>query len=604
MTQQYPTYSGPLGINFHQGVATFRIWAPTAKQVVLVLGEVEKSMSKTPQGVWETPEVADVEGQEYVYRIEHENGEIVTTVDPYARAVTANGEKGVVVDVEKLLGEARRMPSFGDATEAIIYEAHVRDLTIRPDNGIKHKGKFLGLTEPGTRTAKGNLSGLDYLTHQGFTHLQLLPVYDFGSVDETGDLSYNAQYNWGYDPVHYNVPEGSYATNPHDPLCRLIEFKQLVDTLHDNGIRVIMDVVYNHVYETDTNPLQKTVPGYYFRMTETGKFHNATGCGNETASEQPMMRKFIVDSVVYWAKTFGLDGFRFDLMGIHDVDTMNAVRKALDEIDPGIIVIGEGWDLGNHPQGVKSAHQGHAQHMPRIGMFNDTYRDLVKGNNFEIQDRGFVSGLEGDTARRLFDALHPLDPSSSVVYNEAHDNWTMFDKLRGTAGLEHESENGLARRQALGTATQYLAKGILFLHAGQEFMRTKNGDENSYKSPDEINAFDYDRAARFAKESGMVRHLNKFRKEHEWTHSGVYVPEIWAAEGHHLSYRVYDAFGEKRDAIVMVNAGEHYWVHGLPSGVYKVHINDGTVFQNPQPITLKSEFGVGPLSVSVLERVE
>ena len=355
-------------------------------------------------GVWECRLSGDQDGAEYTYTLVFEAGGSGTeSVDPYARAVTANGQRGVVVNVDKLLGQATRMPSFGSASDAIIYELHVRDLTIGPENGITHKGKFLGLTEAGTRTAAGNLSGLDYIASLGVTHVQLLPVFDFGSVDETGDLRFGAQYNWGYDPVHYNVPEGSYATDPTNPTSRIQEFRQLVDAFHARGIRVIMDVVYNHVYDAADSPLERTVPGYYFRMRPDGGFYNGTACGNETASEQLMMRKFIVDSITYWATTFGLDGFRFDLMGIHDVDTMNAVRAAVDDIDPGIILLGEGWDLGHHPDGVVPAHHGNSRLMPGVSSFNDFYRDIIKGSNFILSDPGFVSGCVGS-----YDVCNPM----------------------------------------------------------------------------------------------------------------------------------------------------------------------------------------------------
>ncbi|MDO4761751.1 MAG: type I pullulanase [Corynebacterium sp.] len=601
MTDNYPVYHGELGALYNPEGTTFRLWAPTATDIKLHLPSGVYPLTQGTNGEWETYIEGDYHLAEYLYELTFPDGSTTTTVDPYARSVTANGHSGVVIDLHTLIPRSPRMPSFPDPTEAIIYEAHIRDLTISPTNGITHKGKFLGLTETGTRTTKGNLSGLDYLTNLGVTHIQLLPVFDFGSVDESGDLSFNAQYNWGYDPVHYNTPEGSYSTNPHDPTSRIIEFKQLIDTLHNHGLRVIMDVVYNHVYDVDTNPLQRTTPGYYFRQTPEGTWHNATGCGNETASERPMMRKFIVDSVVHWARTYGIDGFRFDLMGIHDVDTINAVRAALDDIDPGIIIIGEGWEMGNHPQGVRGANQKNASLIPRVGMFNDFYRDVVKGNNFTIGDSGFVSGGGGDLASKLFDALTPIDASQNVVYNEAHDNWTMFDKLVGTATLQGASISDIAKRHTLATATQYLARGIVFVHAGQEFLRTKLGEENSYKSPDSVNAFDYDRAAEFAKESGFLRHLNVFRRKYAWTRSSGYTPERLIAEGSHLSYRVADAFGKGRDAFVLINASEHPLVHSTPEGKYRVHITDGTVFHDPQPIELSGEYVVNPLRVVVLE---
>ncbi len=618
--QQY-FYDGELGVIFNRHATTFRLWAPTATNVTLLLHTGPYAgtlvMERGDRGQWETTLPHNVEGTEFTYLLKFADGQQVESVDPYAKAVTANGLRGVAVDVEKLLGPAKRMPSFGagNATSAILYEAHIRDLTIAPNNGITHKGKFLGLAESGTRTTHGNLSGLDYLESLNITHVQLLPVFDFGSVDETGDLSFGAQYNWGYDPIHYNVPEGSYATDPTDPTARITEFRQLVDAIHAKGIRVIMDVVYNHVYDTSLSPLEKTVPGYYFRLDDAGDFHNGTGCGNETASEQPMMRKFIIDSVLYWARTFGLDGFRFDLMGIHDIVTINTVRKALDEIDPGIIVIGEGWDMGNHPEGVLGANQNNSHLVPRVAMFNDYFRDLVKGSNFVAQIPGFVSGCPQSNATALYDALQGtpanrgyLEAAQSVIYNEAHDNWTMYDKLRGTHTLQWASEGDIIKRHELATSLQYVGRGIIFLHAGQEFLRTKNGDENSYKSPDHINVFDYDRAAHYQNQVNFVRALNRFRQHYTWLQETDYAviksaSELIVAEGLHLGFRVKNGFGLRRDALVLVNADHQHWAHQVDQGWYRVHINDGVVNLRPELIELSHEFVVPPLRLVVLEQI-
>lgn len=628
-------YEGSLGVRFRETYTIFRLWAPTAEGVRLHLHTGDKQgeydLVRGHQGVWETTIPAKLSGTEYTYEISFPSGAVNTTVDPYARAVTANGERGVIVDTLELLGNARRMPALSNPCDAVIYEAHVRDLTIGRKNGIKNKGKFVGLTEEGTKTTeRGNVSGLDYITSLGITHLQLLPIYDFGSVDETGNLGFGEQYNWGYDPVHYNVPEGSYSVDPSNPTLRLKELRQLVDTLHAKGIRVIMDVVYNHVYDVHTNPLQLTVPNYYFRMTEDGGFHNSTGCGNETASEQLMMRKFIIDSVVYWAKTFGFDGFRFDLMGIHDVDTMNAVRAALDEIDPSILIIGEGWEMGAHPKGVQGANMRNATLMPRIAVFNDSFRDVVKGSNFTIGDPGFVSGnawfkdssneddpwawptgaaralyrnmIGGQTVREFNGA------DQSVVYNEAHDNWTMFDKLSGTRTIEWVHEQEIVYRHVLATSIQLLSNGIVFIHAGQEFLRTKYGEENSYASPDHINFFDYDRAERFAGPVELFKNLIAFRKKWGFLRESDYRvinqrTSLIFASGLRLSFRVANAFGAGRNAIIMINGADSHWNHPVNQGYYRVHLNDGYVVEKPLPFVLDDEFVIAPINLTVLEEI-
>lgn len=645
-------FDGELGALCTVEQTVFRLWAPTASKVTLLLDAQEIPLRSGSRGSWEITVPGDWHGSRYRYRISFPYGVTHETVDPYARGANANGEWGFVVDVERLLGPAKRLPSFSCPGDAIIYEAHVRDLTICPTNGIKNKGKFLGLAEDGTRTEEGNLSGLDYIESLGITHLQLLPVYDFGSVDEAGDLSFDAQYNWGYDPVHYNCPEGSYSTDPNDPFARLTEFRALVDAAHAKGIRVIMDVVCNHVYEVETNPLERTVPGYYFRMTEEGSFHNATGCGNETASEQLMMRKFIVDSVTYWARTFGLDGFRFDLMGIHDVDTMNAVREALDEIDPGIIILGEGWSMGNHPEGVIGANQDNGYLMPGIAMFNDSFRDIIKGNNFFAGDAGFISGRaeyvdpntrelpshlpeivaaaikasqeqvaqvanERSAATMLYRNMigaqgvrRYLHAGQSVVYNEAHDNFTMFDKLSGTEWLAQAGHEEIARRHTLATGIQFFSHGIVFLHAGQEFLRTKGGDDNSYISPDSVNAFDYDRAGsnQYGWAVDYVRGLIELRKRYPEFRLTDYedingAHALLHSSGFNLSFRVDNGFGPGHDAIVGINAAQYGWPVRVQEGRYRVRVNDRVVFEDPEEIELHHEFVVPPLTLSVLEHL-
>ncbi|MCQ9351852.1 type I pullulanase [Corynebacterium sp. 153RC1] len=612
-------YTGPLGAQVTATGTEFTLWAPSAHEVAVNLESRTVPLTKGAQGQWYVHIPGVHEGERYSFTIDGRR-----TADPHARAATANGEQAVVVDVGKLLGPASRLPSFPDPGEAVIYEAHVRDLTISPDNGIGAKGKFLGLAEAGTRSSEGVPTGLDYIASLGVTHLQLLPVFDFGSVDETGDLSFGAQYNWGYDPVLYNVPEGSYATDPHDPFARLREFRALVDACHARGLRVIMDVVYNHVYDAGTNPLELVEPGTFFRMRTDGSFHDATACGNETASEHPMMRRFIVDSVVYWAETFGLDGFRFDLMGIHDVATMNAVREALDEIDPGILIIGEGWTMGNHEPGVIPADQNAGHLMPRIGMFQDTFRDVVKGSNFNLAGPGFVSGNPSyapdstlmdkkPAAKLLFDAMNGapegrnyLSAAQCVIYNEAHDNFTMFDKLRGTAGLEHAHEGEIARRHTLATSIQMLSRGIAFVHAGQELLRTKQGVENSYNAPDSINAFDYNRALTFPEQLEFFRELVAFRRRWGWVTESDYATiaattSLMEAEGLHLCYRVAGAF-DGEDALIVINADVTAWDirrHTSAHEGWVVHVADERVFTPARPWDQQP---VAPLSVLVLQR--
>ncbi|MBV7282072.1 type I pullulanase [Corynebacterium sp. TAE3-ERU30] len=635
-SQRYPYYSGPLGVvcdrhDPHAG-ADFYLWAPTARSVSLQLAPPQQprrspaagassaarvaaaepavyALKRGAHGSWHCRVDSDVWGWDYHYVLEFADYS-TTAVDPYATAVTANGVRGVVLDPAHLLPAVQRAPSFGALEDAVIYEAHIRDLTIGADNGITHKGKFLGLTEEGTRTAAGYPSGLDYLCSLGVTHVQLLPVSDFATVDETADLGFNAQYNWGYDPAHYNVPEGSYSTDPTDPAARIGEFRALVDALHARGLRVVMDVVYNHVYDATQHPLQRTVPGYFFRTDAEGQLSDGSFCGNETASERSMMRRYIVDSLCYWASTYGVDGFRLDLMGLHDVATIRAVRAALDAIDPGIVLLGEGWEMGNHPPESLGANQNNARLLPRVAMFNDTFRDVIKGGVFHADSRGFISG--GGGGQTLIDAhlgarttRTYLSAAQSVVYNEAHDNLTMYDKLLATGVSDP------ARRHALATEIQLLSRGVMFLHAGQEFCRTKHGVENSYKSPDTINVFDYDRAAGFPNMGHVVRDMLRLRREHSWLRESDYAQiaartTVLHCGEERLAYVVRGAFGEHA-ALVLINGSEEAWAPAAEWGLGEVvtlHLHDHSVRRQAVRADSVAELSIPRLSVTLAELQE
>lgn len=509
----------------------FRVWAPTSSEAMLVTYEnwddengKEIPMKKAEKGTWTAELEGDQHGLIYTYKVKV-NGAWNEAVDPYVRAVTVNGDKGVVVNLTKTNPDKwneKQKPPFNNPEDAIIYELHVRDLSIHPESGIENKGKFLGVTELGTTGPNGVSTGLDYIKDLGVTHVQFLPIYDYRTVDET-KLD-TPQFNWGYDPKNYNVPEGSYSTDPYEPTVRIKELKQMVQTLHDNDLRVIMDVVYNHVFAVQEHSFHKLVPGYYFRYLDNGTFANGTGVGNDTASERKMMNKYIVDSIKYWATEYNLDGFRFDLMGIHDVETMNDVRKALNEIDPSIIVIGEGWDL-NTPIDLKlKANQKNAGKMKgQVAHFNDHIRDGLKGSVWEDTDNGFVNGkdaMEGHILQGIMggvnlpdDIATYNDPDQVVTYVEAHDNLTLWDKLVFTN--PDASEEEMKQMHKLATSIVLTSQGISFIHAGQEFMRTKGGDHNSYKSSDEVNRLDWERRVEFDKEVEYFKGLVQLRKTYD-----------------------------------------------------------------------------------------
>ncbi|AJH33364.1 type I pullulanase [Bacillus anthracis] len=458
----------------------FRVWAPTASEAKLVTYKkwndkigTEINMQQGEKGTWKAELKGNQKGLYYTY-----------------------------------------------PEDAIIYELHVRDLSIQPESGIKQKGKYLGVTEKGTKGPEGVKTGLDHMKDLGVTHVQLLPIFDYASVNE--EKVNEPQYNWGYDPKNFNVPEGSYSTNPYEPTVRITELKQMIQTLHDNNLRVVMDVVYNHMYNAAESNFHKLVPGYYYRYNEDGTFANGTGVGNDTASERTMMRKFMIDSVTYWAKEYNLDGFRFDLMGIHDYETMNEIRKAVNQIDPSIILHGEGWDLNTPLAAELKANQKNAEKMKGIAHFNDNIRDGLKGSVFEEKENGFVNGKEnmedrikkGITAGIDYDTNSSTyqDPEQVLTYVEAHDNHTLWDKLE----LTNPGDSEEVRKQIhkLSSSILLTSQGIPFLHAGQEFMRTKYGDHNSYKSPDSINQMDWLRRATFNNEVDYMKGLIELRKKY------------------------------------------------------------------------------------------
>ncbi|CZQ97269.1 immunoglobulin e-set [Trichococcus palustris] len=502
------SFDGTLGANYSPTRTILRVWAPTAESVDVILYDglyddrnERYAMEKGERGTHELLLMGDYAGKAYKYAITFPNGDAVETVDPYSYATTVNGERSVILDYANTNPEnwGKRLDPITSPVDAIIYELHIRDFTISPDSGTKNKGKFLGVIEAGTASPDGRTTGLDYLKELGVTHVQILPMADFFTVDEKNP---SKTYNWGYDPQNFNVPEGSYATDPYQPEVRILEMKEMIQGLHDAGIRVIMDVVYNHVYLPKVHPLEKTVPGYYFRRYADGTLSNGTGVGNDTASERYMMRKYIVDSITYWAKNFNLDGFRFDLMGIHDVDTMNVIRAALDEIDPSIIMLGEGWNLNTNLAPSEKAIQQNADRMQGIAQFNDALREAVKGSDFDFgNDTGFITGkpfMEGWVATNLQGgAYYPAnrasytDPAQMVQYVEAHDNLTLYDKLLNS--MPWDDEETRERRHLLASSLVLLSQGVPFIHAGQEYMRTKHGVENSYNAPDEINRMDWKR---------------------------------------------------------------------------------------------------------------
>lgn len=556
------TYDGTLGVSFENGKTIFRLWAPLSESVKLNLynqghplynDQGQSNEERTPfqtvdlerieNGAWEAILEGDFNFKYYTFSVTN-NGVTNEVTDPYAYSTGANGQRGMIVDFNQLNPQgwayADRPDTIERFTDYIVYELHVRDLTTHSSwrGNESYRGKFMGLTQSGTTFTGSGVTvstGLDHIVELGVNAVQLLPIFDFGYVDEIQvalNPNYPNVFNWGYMPMHFNTLEGSYATNPFDGRVRIQEFKQVIMALHERDIRLIMDVVYNHSGESETSNFHKIVPGYYHRLTPTGGFSNGSGTGNEMASERSMMRKFMIDSLEFWATEYNLSGFRFDLMELHDVETMNQIRAMLDDIDPTIIVYGEPWMGGTSPlpNNVRAGKQNLYQ-MEGIGAFNDVTRDAIKGSVFIANERGWV---QGNTSQYTVQAIkygilggvsHPsltqvnewhLDPNKTINYVTAHDNNTLYDKLRLT-GI---SISNTVPLQIQSNAIILTSQGVSFLHAGVEMMRSKplpNGgfDHNSYESPDSVNQLRWDRKAQYNNVFEYYKALIEIRKTYQ-----------------------------------------------------------------------------------------
>lgn len=518
-----------LGYTFKEGKHIFKVWSPISDMVTLCIYEdynrsdkKEYIMVKKSKGVWEIELNEDLEGKYYTFTSSIDNVKR-EGVDPYAKALSINGEKGAIVNMDITNPkdwDNHNRPTINYGTDSIIYEVSVRDLSTDMESGIKNKGKYLGLSEEDTHGPNGTKTGLSHIKDLGVTHVQLLPIFDFGSVDESQFDS--NKYNWGYDPANYNAPEGSYSTDPFNPVSRIKELKFTIKVLHENGLSVIMDVVYNHMYNVDKTGFNNMMPGYYFRYDKNGNLSNESMCGNAIASENSMVRKYIVDSVKYWAEEYNIDGFRFDLMGLLDVKTMNEIRREVNKIKPSIILLGEGWNMASLLKEEDKAIQFNAHKLKDIAFFNDSIRDGLRGNPFSHEARGFLSGegyKELEVKKAIVGGIKysseiqtwgEVSPNQVVNYIECHDNHTLYDKL----SLTVKDENKIKDMHRLGSSIILLSQGIPFIHAGQEFLRTKNGVENSYNYPDSINKISWRRKLENINTVNYVKGLISLRKSH------------------------------------------------------------------------------------------
>jgi pullulanase len=540
----YPFYSGKdLGLTYSPKAATFKIWAPTATAAKLNLyksdlgGTAIRSinMNKGENGIWQITVAENLKNSYYTFQVNIGNTWSEEVVDPYAKACGTNGLRAQVIDLKETnpVGWAQdKSPNFSVSnkqTDAVIYELHVRDASIHESSGIKNKGKFLGLAEVGTKNSAGQSTGLSHIKELGVTHIHLLPFYDYNSVDETKAA---VQYNWGYDPVNYNIPEGSYSTNPADGKVRIKELKELIKTMHSNGLRIIMDVVYNHTALTKNANFNILVPDYYYRKRADGSFSDASSCGNETASDHAMFQKFMIESVVYWVNEYHIDGFRFDLMGIHDIETMNLISDTLHKIKPSIVLYGEGWTSSSSPlPEEKRALKKNAAQLNGIAVFSDDMRDGIKGSVFNIDDRGFATGNIGNSESVKFGIVaagkHPqinyskvnyskepytAGPAGLINYADCHDNNILWDKI--ALSFKEASVAERTKMHELAYAIVLTAQGASFLHAGTEFLRTKNGVENSFDKGDIVNGIDWDLKTKNNTSYQFIKNLVQIRRAH------------------------------------------------------------------------------------------
>ena len=593
----------------------FRLFAPADATCYVVMDDEVLPMTLGADSIWTATAKGDRKGHTYQFLV---NKNLSPGV--FAKAVSVNGEKGVVVDMRDTDPEGwesdqpvRRVPQ-----DIVVYEMHHRDFSVNQPLA-QHPGKFLALTEPWA---------IEHLKELGINAVHILPSYDYGSVDET--RLNEPQYNWGYDPVNYNVPEGGYSTDPYDPLCRIREFKQMVQALHKAGIAVILDVVYNHTYDIDHSNFQRTYPDYYYRKAtapdgEPSGYSNGSGCGNETASEKPMMRLFMIESVMHWINEYHIDGFRFDLMGCHDIETMNAIRKAVDEIDPNIFIYGEGWSAGacalpNEQLGMKA----NISKMPRIAAFSDEIRDALRGPWSDNAMGAFLAcaphceeslkfGIAGCIDHPQVDMSQvnyskepwAAEPTQMMSYVSCHDDMCLTDRLR--ASIPGITDDELISLDLLAQTAVFTSQGVPFMLSGEELLRTKLGVHNSYESPDSINRLDWENKARYPEVFDYYKNLIALRKNHPAFRMARTILvqqhlEFLPSPDHTVAFRLKDHAAEDSwgDIIVVLNANPEVVGIDIPNGRYTVVCCDNQIDENGLGEVSGSRVMVSPQSALII----
>lgn len=634
----FETYQGDdLELTVSDKGTAFALWSPEAQAAKVMIyaadlcGEPEKTldMKKTKGGVWRASVSEQLYGKFYTFSVKYHGEWLAETPGIWAKAVGTNGQRAAIIDFDATDPEGwdvDKGPELANITDAVIYEMHHRDFSVHPSSGITNKGKFLALTEQEARSTLGDKTGIDHLKELGVTHVHILPSYDYNSVDESRPQ--DPQYNWGYDPFNYNAPEGSYSTNAADPAVRVKEMKEMVKALHDAGIGVVMDVVYNHTANNDDSNFSLTAPGYFYRHRPDGSYSDASGCGNETASERVMMSDYIVNSTKYWADEYHIDGFRFDLMAIHDTATMNRVARELKEINPSIFVYGEGWTAGDSPLPVgERALKENVGKMQSIAVFSDDIRDAIKGHYSNAEDRGFATGKPGNeetvkigivaaTAHPQVDYekgnnskfAYAKAPTEIINYVSCHDDLTLTDKLAKSMPGSTEADRKRAAR--LAQTIVFTSQGTPFMFAGEEVFRDKKGVHNSYKSPDSINAIDWELKSKNKDQFEYYRELIKLRKSHpafrmttaEDVAKHIVFDQV--EEPNVISYSIVDnANGDEWEEIKLVfNGSDKPYTAQVPAGNWTVVARDGKIKAEGMGASKGGNVKVEPTSALILAK--
>lgn len=575
-----------LGCHYTKEKSTFKVWAPLSTGVILKIVKDGKDylypMKRGLKGVYCCEVEGDLELAHYFYLVKHV-GNYEITMDPYAYSSSSNGRTNIIVDIQKTPMKSHQLPPLKHKTDAIIYEMSVRDFSMSSTSGMKNKGKFLAFTEPHTSTDSGNPTGLDYLSCLGITHVQLMPINDFATVDEKNTTEL---YNWGYDPAQYNVTEGSYVSDPNDGYKRILEAQQMVEALHSRGLRVVLDVVYNHMHDVNLNALEKTVPHYFFRRNDDGSLSNGSWCGNDLNTAAKMCRKYILDMCKRWQILYGIDGYRFDLMGLIDIETMKLVDAQGKANDSSFMVYGEGWNMMTALAENKRTTIQNNRMVPHIGFFNDFFRDTLRGTN-QMESKGYFSGdtYKANDAMKAMCNLDMFDNiSQSINYVECHDNATCYDKLQ--ISNYDEDEETKKKRLRLLLAAVILSQGIPFLQGGQEFFRTKGGLNNTYNAGDQVNAIDWNRKDCEIDTIQFVQFLIHLRKNNpcfRYADYDMILENVSMENIDHrmIQYKLHQQDGEYKDIIVYFNASMDSVEVDVETG-YKLlfHTEKGKINEN------------------------